>query len=191
MLMGLFPFAACGGTKQVLNSSAEGPLDVNKVETGDSVNVSGGYFAGYDDDSDSNDFTESAEDDGPAPPFDGSRISSVDLEGVNSEGIEFTVSPDYCAGGDLVILCKSEAELSLGRVFKYSPYDIEDIAAAVKKQDEGGEDVHGYLADITEHCTFTKTDSGYALSIYSKCVNTETNYYVELNNGARLHIRCK
>lgn len=34
-------------------------------------------------------------------------------------------------------------------------------------------------------------DGGYALSIDSMCVNTETNYYVELNNGARLHIRCK
>jgi hypothetical protein len=178
-----------------------------KVETGDSANVSGGYLAGYDSDSDSRRFaqardmieralkikgiTKPTEDDGPAPPFDGSRISHIDLERVNSEGIEFTVSPDYIAGEDLVILCKSEAELSLSRVFKYSPYNIEDIAAAVKKADEGNGDVHGYIADVTEHCTLTKTDDGYALSIDSECVNTETNYYVELNNGARLHIRCK
>lgn len=131
------------------------------------------------------------EDDGPAPPFDGSRISSVTLEAVNSNGTEFALSPDYCAGNDLVILCNGKAELSLGRVFKYSPNGIEDIAGTVKKMDEGSDDVKGYIADITKHCTFTKTDGGYALTIDSECVNTETNYYVELSNGVRLIIRCK
>lgn len=178
-----------------------------KVETNDSVNTSGGYMAGCDNNADSRRFanareyiekalkvkglTKPTEDNEPSPPFAGSRISSIDLEGVNSERIDFSVSPDYYAGRDLVIICKSEAELSLGRVFKYSPYDIDDIAGAVKKQDESSSDVHGYLADITQHCTFTKADGGYVLSIDSMCVNTETNYYVELNNGARLHIRCK
>ena len=75
--------------------------------------------------------TEPTEDNEPSPPFAGSRISSIDLEGVNSERIDFSVSPDYYAGRDLVIICKSEAELSLGRVFKYSPYDIDDIGQAV------------------------------------------------------------
>lgn len=135
--------------------------------------------------------TEAAEEPTVAPPFDGSRISSVDLEGVNSEGIEFTVSPDFVAGQDLVIICKSNSELSLGRVFKYDPNNINDIVNAIKSCDIAGDDPGNYVGVITQDCSLTKTEGGYALTIPSKCTSTNTNYYVELNNGAGLIIKCK
>ena len=135
--------------------------------------------------------TEAAEEPTVAPPFDGSRISSVDLEGVNSEGIEFTVSPDFVAGQDLVIICKSNSELSLGRVFKYDPNNINDIVNAIKLCDIAGDDPGNYVGVITQDCSLTKTEGGYALTIPSKCTATNTNYYVELNNGAGLIIKCK
>lgn len=128
-----------------------------------------------------------------APPFDGSRISQIDLKGVKSKGMTFTVSPDYSAGSDLVINIKSKAAVKLGKVYKYDPNGVKDISATVKKwKKSGGKGVSGVnMSDITSHCTLVKADGVYSLKINSQCLSTGTNYYVEFNKGAGLIISCK
>ena len=128
-----------------------------------------------------------------APPFDGSRISKIDLKGVKSKGMTFTVSSDYVAGRDLVINIKSKSAVKLGKVYKYNPNGVKDIAATVKQwKKSGGKGVSGVtMADITSNCTLVKADGVYALTISSDCLSTETNYYVEFSKGAGLIISCK
>lgn len=130
----------------------------------------------------------------PAPPFDGSRIRSVDLEGVDCEGIEFALSPDFCAGQDLVVNINSEAELSLGTVFKFDPYasstdNVSDAVMMWKESD--GDGIPGIvMSDITIHCSLTGSGGTFDLTIPAECLSCECDYYVEMNSGSALIIHC-
>ena len=138
--------------------------------------------------------SETTSEETPAPPFDGSRIRAIDLEGVDCEGIEFALSPDFCVGQDLVVNIISDAELSLSKVFKFDPYasSTDNVSDAVKMWEESdGDGIPGIvMSDITMHCSLTGSGGTFDLAIPAECLSCECDYYVEMNGGSALIIHC-
>lgn len=105
--------------------------------------------------------------------------------------MECPKAPNYVAGQNIVITFKSDADLKLTRVFKYSPDIGISINEAILMWDTtDGRDITFDMSKIIDNCTLTNADGVYTFTIPAEFVTSNYYFYVEFDNGAIFNIRC-